>query len=451
MTNSTLPPNTANIRKHNHFGMRLKSAREALGIDIKEVAMQLRLHEQMITMMESGEFKSDIPLTFIRGYIRNYSKLMDIPEKELHEALETLKPKPKPSENSEAAANSQTPVNVSDSAATMKQYLPSNTNNFFMQLFSYLLAITLIALVGIWWHTHKTKSHPNNTLSATQIITQPSPAPASTPNEQPINPAATAPVMNAENPDSLPPSNTEETATAQAPAPQTQTAPAPVTKKPAPQETSYLNEILFNPYTLSLISLGLLAVFILVGLRFRSNGSLITKISQDMGLSRVFKRTNKFNKIAAAVGVAIAVGAAIAAGVSGIWWHKSSPIVPSQVKKPPVAVAPQKVPVVEQTQAPDQQIDESQIYADIETLAPSANFNSALMASLKLYPLQEMAYQLDSYIAQAAAVNFALTDPSTDLGQLKPIKKKRRYHRVYRRTQPSSVPPYYQHTGGLFD
>jgi hypothetical protein len=44
-------------------------------------------------MIESGLFDNDLPLTFIRGYIRSYSKLLDIPEEEVTIALDLIKPK----------------------------------------------------------------------------------------------------------------------------------------------------------------------------------------------------------------------------------------------------------------------------------------------------------------------------------------------------------------------
>jgi cytoskeleton protein RodZ len=91
MTDQTLSA-SLNTAKTHPFGIRLKSAREAIGMDRKDAALQLRLHEKMIVMIESGEYKTDIPMTFIRGYIRSYCKLLGIPEGEIHEAMESMQP-----------------------------------------------------------------------------------------------------------------------------------------------------------------------------------------------------------------------------------------------------------------------------------------------------------------------------------------------------------------------
>jgi ribosome-binding protein aMBF1 (putative translation factor) len=41
------------------IGARLKSAREAMGMDQKEVATHLRLHEKMINMLEKDTYPND--------------------------------------------------------------------------------------------------------------------------------------------------------------------------------------------------------------------------------------------------------------------------------------------------------------------------------------------------------------------------------------------------------
>ena len=76
------------------FGTRLQSAREALGIERKDAAAQLRLNEKVIVMMEKERYPTDLPVTFIRGYIRSYGKLLQIPEHEIKQAIEPIKPQP---------------------------------------------------------------------------------------------------------------------------------------------------------------------------------------------------------------------------------------------------------------------------------------------------------------------------------------------------------------------
>lgn len=125
------------------FGARLKSARESLGFDRKEVAAQLRLNEKVILMMERDRYPADLPITFIRGYLRAYGKLLQIPEYEIKKAIEPIRPKP--------SALVATPI---------LQPLPPpvTSGSYLMQLFTYLVILTMVGLVGAWWYTRPTSS-----------------------------------------------------------------------------------------------------------------------------------------------------------------------------------------------------------------------------------------------------------------------------------------------------
>lgn len=165
------------------FGMRLQSAREALGLERKDVAAQLRLNEKVIIMMEKDRYAPDLPVTFIRGYIRSYGKFLQLPESEIKKALEPIKPK----------------VSQPDSANPAKIPIlatPAVTSgNYFMQFFTFLIVCTLTGLVGMWWYTHPTASIP---LMAENQLTQP---PQTTPINSVAAPVApeTRPIQIADN------------------------------------------------------------------------------------------------------------------------------------------------------------------------------------------------------------------------------------------------------------
>ena len=89
MTNQTLPTDSNNHQQIS-FGLRLTSCREALGLDRKEAAAQLRLSEKVIVMLEDGEIANNLPLTFVRGYVRSYGKLLAIPEQEIQDMFTLL-------------------------------------------------------------------------------------------------------------------------------------------------------------------------------------------------------------------------------------------------------------------------------------------------------------------------------------------------------------------------
>lgn len=145
MTNETVQQFDAKEQKQTlPFGAKLKAARETLGLDRKDVASQLRLSEKVILMMEKDRYPSDLPVTFIRGYLRAYAKYLQIPDYEIKKAVDPIKPK----------------AHTPDSPHLL-QPLPVNSKNYFMQFFTYIIFITMVGLVGSWWYTHAfTMSYP---------------------------------------------------------------------------------------------------------------------------------------------------------------------------------------------------------------------------------------------------------------------------------------------------
>ena len=144
---TTQPSNIENI-KHTEkqaplpYGARLKTAREALGIDRKDAALKLNLSEKVILMMEKDRYPIDLPVTFIRGYLRAYSKMLQIPEEDVKKAIEPIK-----------AKHTLTP-----NVASIRNFEPIEKNNYFMQIFTVVIVLTMTGLVSIWWYTHN--SHP---------------------------------------------------------------------------------------------------------------------------------------------------------------------------------------------------------------------------------------------------------------------------------------------------
>lgn len=135
------------------FGMRLKSAREARGLESKDIAAQLRLSEKIISMIEKENYPSDLPVTFIRGYIRAYARLMEISEAEITKALEPIKP----------------PTTFEVEEHELIEPQPVTSGNYFMQFFTYLILLTIASLVGIWWYSQSS----SDTRSARELtITQ---------------------------------------------------------------------------------------------------------------------------------------------------------------------------------------------------------------------------------------------------------------------------------------
>jgi len=69
-------------------GALLRSAREACGLSIEEVADRLRLNEALVLAMEEDRFGLLGAPVFARGHLRNYAALVGAAEKEIVAAFD---------------------------------------------------------------------------------------------------------------------------------------------------------------------------------------------------------------------------------------------------------------------------------------------------------------------------------------------------------------------------
>lgn len=125
------------------LGTRFKAAREALGLERKDVAHQLRLNEKIIIMMEKDRYSVDIPVMFVRGYIRAYAKFLQIPDQEINTTLANMKIKTTPNLN----------------IPTLKPYKITSPHNRrpHVQILAIALLTLGLFLTGTWYYTHHTK------------------------------------------------------------------------------------------------------------------------------------------------------------------------------------------------------------------------------------------------------------------------------------------------------
>ncbi len=67
----------------------LREAREKSGMSVKATAKKLFLETSMIRVLESDKY-DELPNVFVRGYLRNYAKLQDIPPEDIMESFDTM-------------------------------------------------------------------------------------------------------------------------------------------------------------------------------------------------------------------------------------------------------------------------------------------------------------------------------------------------------------------------
>jgi cytoskeleton protein RodZ len=138
MTMNTQTPETS----HMSFGAKLQNAREAIGMDRKDAAAQLRLSVTVIDMIEKNEFPDSLPPIFIRGYTRAYAKLLQVSDEIIQAGLEPIKPRKVNHE-----ANLAMPVT---------QMEPRRKGGGAMKGITTAIVLTMLWLVGSWWHSHST-------------------------------------------------------------------------------------------------------------------------------------------------------------------------------------------------------------------------------------------------------------------------------------------------------
>lgn len=72
----------------------LRNAREALGITIDEVAHDLHLSREVVLSLEAGDYEMLGPPVFVRGHLRSYARLVELPEEAVVEGYKTYVPEP---------------------------------------------------------------------------------------------------------------------------------------------------------------------------------------------------------------------------------------------------------------------------------------------------------------------------------------------------------------------
>lgn len=128
------------------LGAKLQSAREAMRLDRKDAAAQLRLSESIIGMIENNSFPESMPPIFVRGYTRSYGKLLQISEDIIQAGLEPIKPK----QASTQEAQLVMPVT--------QMQLPINSRNYAMKGMTIAVIVTMLWLVAAWWNGHASKT-----------------------------------------------------------------------------------------------------------------------------------------------------------------------------------------------------------------------------------------------------------------------------------------------------
>jgi cytoskeleton protein RodZ len=118
-------------------GRRLRSAREARGLEIERVAQMLHLKPAALSAIEADDYSALPGPVFARGYIRNYARLLDLDEEPLLRRLSSGRP--------------SDPARLPRVPAPAKREIHSS--HLLVRLVSWLIALSVAGLLFLWWQS----------------------------------------------------------------------------------------------------------------------------------------------------------------------------------------------------------------------------------------------------------------------------------------------------------
>ncbi len=160
------PPQAAADDGNGSFGRALAAAREARGLSQADVAAQLRLNLRQVRAIEAEDLAALPEGPFVRGYVRSFARLVDLPAEPL---LALLNARLKPTDPLHAEG-------VSAAAVSPLQRAPTEPHTARFVIGGVVVALAIFATFG-WW-----------------TMRQPPPAPAVAPAPAPVPAPTAAPV-----------------------------------------------------------------------------------------------------------------------------------------------------------------------------------------------------------------------------------------------------------------
>jgi cytoskeleton protein RodZ len=162
-------------------GARLRQGREAAGLSVDAVAQQLKLAPRQVTALEDDDFAALPGRTFVRGFVRNYARLLRLDAAAVLEALPQGDSTPsldRPSLATTTRTMGELPADLHAKSSSARWAIPLA-----------LLAIVAIA-AGYEW----TRIAPPSTRTGADSKAAPAVTPASPPAPMPAQePAVVAP------------------------------------------------------------------------------------------------------------------------------------------------------------------------------------------------------------------------------------------------------------------
>lgn len=200
--------NTASTRTapddRGSFGRALAAARDARGLSQADVAAQLRLHLRQVQAIEAEDLEALPEGPFVRGYIRNYAKLVDLPAEPLLALLGT-RLRPTDPLHAQAVSRPVSPIQRTPGEPRSGRYVVAGI----------VLALIIVGAFG-WWSMRADEAKPAAVPAPTAPPQSASPSPAGTASTESAAGAASAAPADAVAPVAAPPAVEAATASVEA-------------------------------------------------------------------------------------------------------------------------------------------------------------------------------------------------------------------------------------------
>ena len=126
------------------FGDKLRQTREALNLSLEDVAKAISLRPSILAKLENNEFvQKNIPSTFLRGYVRSYTKFLRIPDAEW--AHLTF---------GEAHKN-----DLSKNARATRSVNQYSSHSRWVGTLTTIILLAAVGMTGLWWWQNYQKSN----------------------------------------------------------------------------------------------------------------------------------------------------------------------------------------------------------------------------------------------------------------------------------------------------
>lgn len=142
------------------LGERLRELRVEKGLSVAEVASQLYLRADAIEALERNDFEALPTETYVRGYLRNYAQLLEVPAESLlilYAAKDKAAPPPPAAPAEETPTEQPTagppPVKVVGAAETPAPPVANLPPDGPLSLISYLVVFSAAMLLFVSWRT----------------------------------------------------------------------------------------------------------------------------------------------------------------------------------------------------------------------------------------------------------------------------------------------------------